>query len=426
MSKKRVNIIGAGLAGSEAAYQLLKRGYAVRLYEMRPQKMTPAHVSSSFAELVCSNSMRSNSITNAVGLLKEEMRHLDSLIMSAADHSSIPAGSALAVDRETFSQRVMETLQQFPDLEVTNDEVTDIFDEPSIYSTGPLTSDALADAYSTLPGLAKLHFFDAIAPIIAYDSIDHSKVYRKSRYDKGDSSDYINCPMTKEEFNKFYRELIGAKTTELRGFEDQKVFEGCMPFEVMAKRGAKTLLFGPMKPVGLEMPDGKKPYAVVQLRQDNAAGSLYNIVGFQTHLTWPEQKRIIQMIPGLENARIERYGVMHRNTYLTSPNFLNKFYQSVQLPHLFFAGQLCGVEGYVESAASGLYAALNMDRFLSNQPPLDFTKETMMGAMAHYVSGANPQNFQPMNANYGLLDNSQLEKEERAKRSLEIIDSYGN
>lgn len=423
---KKVNIVGAGLAGSEAAYQLLKRGYHVVLYEMRPKKMTPAHVSGQFGELVCSNSMRSNSLTNAVGLLKEEMRHLDSLIMDAADNNALPAGSALAVDREHFSQHIMKSLQQFDNLEIRYDEVDTVFSEPTIYATGPLTSDDLAKAYSSLNGLDKLHFFDAVAPIIDASSIDMSIAYRKSRYDKGEGDDYINCPMNKSEFDSFYRELITAKTAELRDFEDKKVFEGCMPVEVMASRGPKTLLFGPMKPVGLETPDGKKPYAVVQLRQDNTAGSLYNIVGFQTHLTWPEQKRLIQMIPGLKDANIVRYGVMHRNTYLTSPNFLNKHYQSIEHPHLFFAGQLSGVEGYVESAASGLYAALNIDRYLNNEELTDFGQETMMGAMAHYVANANPQNFQPMNANYGLLANSHLSKEERATLSLEIIDSYEN
>ena len=289
--------------------------------------MTPAHVSGQFGELVCSNSMRSNSLTNAVGLLKEEMRHLDSLIMDAADNNALPAGSALAVDREHFSQHIMKRLQQFDNLEIRYDEVDTVFSEPTIYATGPLTSDELAKAYSSLNGLDKLHFFDAVAPIIDASSIDMSIAYRKSRYDKGEGNDYINCPMNKSEFDSFYRELITAKTAELRDFEDKKVFEGCTPVEVMASRGPKTLLFGPMKPVGLETPDGKKPYAVVQLRQDNAAGSLYNIVGFQTHLTWPEQKRLIQMIPGLKDANIVRYGVMHRNTYLTSPNFLNKHYQ---------------------------------------------------------------------------------------------------
>lgn len=420
MKSKKVNVIGAGLAGSEAAYQLLKRGFEVTLYEMRPVKQTPAHTGGGFAELVCTNSMRSNVLTNAVGLLKEEMRTLDSLIMRAADATQIPAGSALAVDREQFSNYVMQELLKFDNLTVCYDEVTTLPQEPTIVATGPLTSEDLSKSLMDLEGLDKLHFFDAVAPIINVESIDMSIAYKKSRYDKGDGDDYINCPMTKEEFMTFYQALISAQTAQLRDFEDAKVFEGCMPVEVMAKRGTKTLLFGPMKPVGLKTPDGKTPYAVVQLRQDNAAASLYNIVGFQTHLTWPEQKRIIQLIPGLQNAKVERYGVMHRNTYLTSPSLLNAHYQAKKIPHLFFAGQLTGVEGYVESAASGLYAALNMGRYLNNESLLDLGDETMIGAMAHYVSRASSKSFQPMNANFGLMP--QLDsKEERVKRALAIV-----
>lgn len=423
--KKKVNVVGGGLAGSEAAYQLLKRGYAVDLYEMRPVNMTPAHQTGDFAELVCSNSFRSNNLHNAVGLLKEEMRLLDSLIMKAADHSALPAGSALAVDRQALSDYVKRELLKFEDLTIINENVDQIFDEPTIYATGPLTSQGLSEQLSQLEGLSKLHFFDAVAPIIDVDSIDMSIAYRKSRYDKG-GDDYINLPMNKEQFDTFYRALITAPTAELRDFEDEKVFEGCMPVEVMAKRGMKTLLFGPMKPVGLEDPEGRRPYAVVQLRQDNAAATLYNLVGFQTHLTWKAQKDILQLIPGLENVNIVRYGVMHRNTYLTSPTFLNHHYQALHYPHLFFAGQLTGVEGYVESSASGLYAAINMARYLEHEELLDFSQETMMGAMAHYVAGASQKHFQPMNANFGLLANGHLSKEERVKTSLSRIAGYEN
>lgn len=425
-AKFDVCVVGAGLAGSEAAYQLAKRGYKVGLYEMRPVKMTPAHTGGSFAELVCSNSFRSNSITNGVGLLKEEMRQLDSLIMKMGDKHQIPAGSALAVDRVLFSEDVSDTLKSMENITIINEEVEDIFDTPVIIATGPLTSESLAKQIQSLMGESQLYFYDAIAPIINGENIDFTKAYYKSRYDKGEATDYINCPMTKEEYDAFYEALIQAELAPLNSFEDVKVFEGCMPVETMAKRGYKTLLFGPMKPVGLERPDGTKPYAVVQLRRDNVAGSLFNIVGFQTRLKWPEQKRIIQMIPGLENVDIVRYGVMHRNTFMKSPLVLNRNYQVEDKKNVFFAGQISGVEGYIESAASGLLAALNMDRYLQNKPLLDLSNETMMGAMSYYISHCDPKRFQPMNANFGIVANISKDREAVAKRSLDHIEAIKN
>lgn len=413
---KKINIIGAGLAGSEAAYQCLKAGYEVTLYEMRPKKLTPAHTGGNFAELVCSNSLRSNDKYNAVGLLKEEMRLMDSLIIKAADKHAIPAGSALAVDRDNFSKEIKKTLMSFEHFTLVEQEITELPKELTIIASGPLTSDALSEQLLTLLSEEGLHFYDAIAPVIDINSVDMNKVYRKSRYDKG-SDDYLNCPMTKEEFMTFYNELINAKCVELREFEDPRVFEGCMPIEVMAKRGIKTMTFGPLKPVGLEV-DGKRPFAVVQLRQDNAAGSLYNLVGFQTHLTWPEQKRVLRLIPGLENVNIVRYGVMHRNTYITSPNHLNEKYQVKEHPHLYVAGQLSGVEGYVESAASGLCAARNI---ISE---LEIPKESMIGSMAYYISHANPKQFNPMNANFGLFQSDIKDKKLRAEKALKNIEEY--
>ncbi len=416
----KINIIGAGLAGSEAAYQCLKAGFKVNLYEMRPTKLTPAHTSGKFGELVCSNSLRSNDIHNAVGLLKEEMRRLDSLIMKAADQSSVPAGSALAVDRDQFSNIIEETLMSFDKFNKIEEEVTVIPEGLTILASGPLTSDSLAKSLLDFLDEEGLHFYDAIAPVINIESVDMSKVYRKSRYDKG-TSDYLNCPMTKEEFFNFYHELINAKTVELRDFEDEKVFEGCMPIEVMAKRGIKTLTFGPLKPVGLEQ-DGQKPYAVVQLRQDNAAGTLYNLVGFQTHLTWGEQKRLLRMIPGLENVEIERYGVMHRNTYINSPLHLNHHYQVIKKPDLYIAGQLSGVEGYVESAASGLVAALYAIQ--SSDDKVELPQSTMMASMAHYVSSTSSKHFQPMNANFGILRSNHKKKEDKVNQALEDLDGF--
>lgn len=424
-----VNVIGAGLAGSECAYQLAKRGIPVRLIEMRPHKSTEAHKTGYFAELVCSNSLRSNNIENAVGLLKEEMRRLDSLIMQAADNTRIPAGDALAVDRVGFSEYITNTLKSFPNIEIINDEVTQIPEGFTVIATGPLTSKPLSEAIAQLLGTDYFYFFDAASPIIDAETINYDKVYRKSRYDKGDGADYLNCPMTEDEFNAFYEAVINAEVAELKDFEKEIYFEGCMPFEVMAKRGKQTLLFGPMKPVGLEHPvTGERPYAVVQLRQDNAAKTMYNIVGFQTHLKFPEQKRIIRMIPGLENAEILRYGVMHRNSYINSPLHLLPTYQYKNNPKLFFAGQITGVEGYVESAGSGLVAGVNMARIFMGEEPFVFPKETMLGAMSHYITSCSSANFQPMNANFGLIKPLEFKhkKQDRKKlyveRALRMID----
>ena len=430
--EKKVIVIGAGLAGSEAAWQLAKRGVNVDLYEMRPKKMTPAHKTQNFAELVCSNSLRANNITNAVGLLKEEMRRLDSLIIKCADATQVPAGGALAVDRDKFSEMITETIKNHPNINVIEEEITQIpkGDIPVVVATGPLTSDALSQDIRTYTKQEGLYFYDAAAPIIEKDSIDMNKVYLKSRYDKGEAA-YLNCPMTKDEFFNFYNALITAKAAPLKEFEKEIYFEGCMPFEEMAKRGEKTLLFGPMKPVGLEDPKtDKRPYAVVQLRQDNSEGTLYNIVGFQTHLKWGEQKRIINLIPGLENANIVRYGVMHRNTYLNSPQLLEKTYKLKEEKNIYFAGQMTGVEGYVESAASGIVAALNA---LYNQEDkqIIFPTETMIGAMANYIVDNTSKNFQPMNANFGIIKplperiKDKKEKYERyANRSLEILENF--
>ena len=430
--EKKVIVIGAGLAGSEAAWQLAKRGVNVDLYEMRPKKMTPAHKTQNFAELVCSNSLRANNITNAVGLLKEEMRRLDSLIIKCADATQVPAGGALAVDRDKFSEMITETIKNHPNINVIEEEITQIpkGDIPVVVATGPLTSDALSQDIRTYTKQEGLYFYDAAAPIIEKDSIDMNKVYLKSRYDKGEAA-YLNCPMTKDEFFNFYNALITAEAAPLKEFEKEIYFEGCMPFEEMAKRGEKTLLFGPMKPVGLEDPKtDKRPYAVVQLRQDNSEGTLYNIVGFQTHLKWGEQKRIINLIPGLENANIVRYGVMHRNTYLNSPQLLEKTYKLKEETNIYFAGQMTGVEGYVESAASGIVAALNA---LYNQEDkqIIFPTETMIGAMANYIVDNTSKNFQPMNANFGIIKplperiKDKKEKYERyANRSLEILENF--
>lgn len=425
---ERIAIIGAGLAGCEAAWQLVTRGIPVTLYEMRPHKLTPAHTGGEFAELVCSNSLRSDSLHNAVGVLKEEMRMLDSLIIAKADEHRVPAGSALAVDRDTFSKSVSETLQKHPLVEVVREEVTELPDGPVIVASGPLTSDSLSKAIMNYVHADYFHFYDAAAPIVEKDSIDFSKAYIKSRYDKGEAA-YINCPMTKEEFDAFYFELINAKTTELHEFDKQTFFEGCMPFEEMARRGQKTLLFGPMKPVGLETPDGKRPYAVVQLRQDNAAASLYNIVGFQTHLTWGEQKRILSMIPGLEQASIVRYGVMHRNSYLCAPKVLRPTYQHITRDDLFFAGQMCGVEGYVESAASGLLAGMNMANIIMGKEAVVLPQTCVIGSMANYITHADPDYFQPMNANFGIMQllekvKKKDRKEAMAKQALSVIEEY--
>ena len=426
-----VNVIGAGLAGSEAAWQIANRGVKVRLYEMRPVKQTPAHHTENFAELVCTNSLRANQLTNGVGLLKEEMRQLNSVVMQAADKHNVPAGGALAVDRDSFSKAITAAVKNHPNVEVITEEVTSIPSGLTVVATGPLTSDLLAKEIVKFTGDDGLYFYDAAAPIVAKDSLDMDKVYLKSRYDKGEAA-YLNCPMTEAEFNAFHKELVNAEMAELHDFEDEKFFEGCMPIEEMASRGAKTMLFGPLKPVGLEDPKtGKEPFAVVQLRQDNAVGDLYNIVGFQTHLKWGEQKRVFSMIPGLENARFVRYGVMHRNTYLRSPEMMTATYQTKARSDLFFAGQMTGVEGYVESAASGLYAGINAAKLALGQEPVVFPTETMMGAMAHYITHASKKNFQPINANFGIvprLKQKIRDKRERnlqlSQRALTILDAF--
>ena len=424
---KKVTIVGAGLAGCEACWQLVKRGIPVRLIEMRPKKSSPAHQSDAFAELVCSNSLRSDSLLNAVGILKEEMRQFDSLIMRMADTHRVPAGSALAVDRKNFSKAITDTLCSHPLVEVVHEEICEIPEGPVIIASGPLTSDSLSQAIQRLTKEEYFHFYDAAAPIIEKDSIDFTKAYVKSRYDKGEAA-YINCPMSKEEFDHFYQELIHAETAHLHDFEET-YFEGCMPFEEMARRGEKTLLFGPMKPVGLGTPDGKLPYAVVQLRQDNAVATLYNIVGFQTHLKWGEQKRILSMIPGLENVSIVRYGVMHRNSYLCSPKVLRPTYQHIERDDLFFAGQLTGVEGYVESAASGLLAGLNMANLIRGKECVELPSTCVMGSMAQYITHASPKYFQPMNANFGIMQlGGKVKKKDRkeafAKQALAVIEEY--
>ena len=413
--EKIINVIGAGLAGVEACYQLVKRGYKVRLYEMRPQKMTPAHHSENFAELVCSNSLRADGTANAVGVLKKEMEMFDSIVIRFARKHQVPAGGALAVDRDNFSKDITEYLRNHPLVEVIHEEVTEFPKGHTIIASGPLTSDALSNAIKDKLGEDYFYFFDAAAPIVSKESINFEKAYYKSRYDKGDN-EYINCPMNEEEFNHFYDELINAQVVKPKDFEE-KFFEGCMPFEEMARRGKQTLLFGPMKPVGLNTPDGKRPYAVVQLRQDNVQASLYNIVGFQTHLTWPEQKRIIQMIPGLENASFVRYGVMHRNSYLSSPIVLKETYQSKKRDDLFFAGQLTGVEGYVESCASGLIAGINMSLYMQGKEPICFGNTCVMGSQAYYITHCDPKHFQPMNANFGIMHlNEKCKKHERKEK----------
>ncbi len=422
---KMVKIIGAGLAGVEAAYFLANHNIKVKLYEMRPQKMTPAHQTGNFAELVCSNSLRSNDLQVAVGLLKEEMRMIGSLVIEAAEYASVPAGSSLAVDRELFSKYIEDKIRNNSNIEIINEEVTSIdTDTYTMVTAGPLASDALSENLSKIFHQTHLHFFDAIAPIIEKDSINMDIAYLKSRYDKGEAA-YINCPMNKDEYDVFYDALINAEKVVPKNFENN-VFEGCMPVEVMASRGKQTLLYGPLKPVGLEQEGKPRPFAVVQLRQDDAKQTMYNIVGFQTHMTWPEQKRIIQLIPGLENANILRYGVMHRNTYIESPNVLNSSFQALAYPKVFIAGQISGVEGYVESAASGLNAAIQLTSLINDQKLVPLPEETMMGTMARYISTPN-QSFVPMNANFGLIPElkekhpKKMRKTLYAKRSIECL-----
>ena len=419
----RVTVIGAGLAGAEAAWQVARQGVEVDLYEMRPTRQTPAHHTTQFAELVCTNSLRANAVTNAVGLLKEEMRRLDSLILRSADLHAVPAGGALAVDRERFSQAVTEELTNHPNIRVIRDEVSEIPSEGlTIVATGPLTSPDLSQSIRRFIGQEHLYFFDAAAPIVTKESVDMDKVYFASRYDKGEAA-YLNCPMTEDEFNAFYDALVSAETAPLHEFEEEKYFEGCMPVEVMAKRGRKTLLFGPLKPVGLTDPrTGQRPYAVIQLRQDNAAATLFNIVGFQTHLKWGEQKRVFQMIPGLEQAEFVRYGVMHRNTYLNSPTSLESTYQAKHRPDLFFAGQITGVEGYVESAAAGLIAGINAGRMARGMEPVEAPVTTAIGSLAHYITHAAPDNFQPMNATFGLLPPLEVRVRDKRERAQAMAD----
>ena len=425
-----VTVIGAGLAGSECAWQLAQRGVAVTLREMKPEKKTPAHVTDYFAELCCSNSLRGAGLENAVGLLKEELRRLNSLIMRCADATAVPAGGALAVDRDGFARMVTETIFSHPNITMIPGEVTSIPEGDVVIASGPLTSDPLAEAIAEkLGGGTTLNFFDAAAPLVACDSVDMDSAYFASRYDKG-TPDYINCPMTKEEYQAFWQALIAAEEAEVHGFEDKSVFEGCMPVEVMARRGEDTLRFGPLKPRGLIDPKtGKEPYAVVQLRRDNADGSIYNLVGFQTHLKFGEQKRVFSMIPGLENAEFVRYGVMHQNTFLQSPRLLDKYYADRRNPLVAFAGQMTGVEGYVESTASGYLAAVAMAAKVQGREVPDFPKETAIGALGQYVSDESIENFQPMNINFSII--APLEKRIRKKaeknlaiaaRSLDVID----
>lgn len=426
-----VIIIGAGLAGCEAAWQLAQRGIPVELHEMKPAKMTPAHHSAEFGELVCSNSLRSDQLENAVGLLKEELRRLGSLILSCADAHRVEAGGALAVDRHAFSGEITRRIQEHPLITVVEGEVTAIPPEGNvIVASGPLTSDALSQAIQDFfPESKYLNFFDAAAPLVTFESVNMEKAFFASRYDKG-TPDYINCPMDAEEYAAFWTELCGAEEAPVHGFEDQDVFEGCMPVEVMARRGVDTLRYGPLKPRGLRDPrTGKEPYAVVQLRKDNAEGSIYNIVGFQTHLRWPEQKRVFSMIPGLEGAEFVRYGVMHRNTYLDSPRMLDRYYRVKHAPRVCFAGQITGVEGYVESTASGYLAAVELARRLTGKPPVDFPQETAVGALALYISNESVTDFQPMNVNFGIIPplgyrvkGKRNKNAELSKRALELLD----
>lgn len=398
---KPVLVIGAGLAGCEAAFQLAERGLPVRLYEMKPLRRQPAHKADSFAELVCSNSLRSNRLQNGAGLMKEEMRRLGSLILWAADQTRVPAGGALAVDREGFTRLVTERIKAHPNIQVIHEEVESLPESPAVVATGPLTDGPLLGAIQELFGPG-LHFYDAAAPVVTAQSLDMGKAFRASRYERG--SDYINCPMTREEYFAFVRELVAAETVPLREFETPRVFEGCMPVEAMAKRGKMTLAFGPLKPVGLrDERTGSRPFAVVQLRQDDAAGALYNLVGFQTNLKFGEQRRVFGMIPGLQKAEFVRYGVMHRNTFLPSPGKLDWRYGVKGRPGLYFAGQITGVEGYVESAGSGLVAGVSLAREVMGKEPVDFTAKTALGSMAHYVSEYCGGDFQPMNINFGIM-----------------------
>ena len=415
-----VTVLGAGLAGSECAWQLAKRGIRVRLWEMKPEKMSPAHHSPYFGELVCSNSLRSDELTNAVGLLKAEMRAMDSLIMASADANKVAAGGALAVDREGFARQITETLEQHPNVEIIRKEALDIPDGEVVIATGPLSSDAIAEKSAALCPDSDLHFYDAVAPIVTLDSVDMDSAFFASRYDKG-TADYVNCPMDKEEYLAFVKELVSAKEAPVHGFDDGGVFEGCMPVEVMARRGVDTLRYGPMKPVGLIDPrTGRENYAVVQLRRDNADGTIYNIVGFQTHLTWGEQKRVFSMIPALKNAEFVRYGVMHRNTYLNSPKLLDRYYRLRSDPRISFAGQMTGVEGYVESAASGMLVGIETAARVLGLESVDFPQETAIGALGLYISGGSVGDFQPMNINFGIIKPLEYRVKGKRNKNAEI------
>jgi len=427
-----VTIIGAGLAGSEAAWQLVRRNIPVRLYEMRPNKSSPAHHTGYLAELVCSNSLRANALQNAVGLLKEEMRRLDSLIIDSADRHRVPAGGALAVDREGFSSYITNMLENHPLVEIIREEVTEIPQKGvTIIATGPLTSEPLANKIKEFAGRRYLYFYDAAAPIVTAESLNMDAIFRSSRYTKGEAA-YLNCPMIQEQCDVFYEALVKAERVPLKEFEREIHFEGCMPIEVLASRGHDTLLFGPLKPVGLVDPrTGKRPFAVVQLRQDNAEGTLYNMVGFQTNLKWSEQKRVFRLIPGMERAEFVRYGVMHRNTYINSPLLLHPTLQTRKRPDLFFAGQITGVEGYVESAACGLVAGINAARLIRNKHPVVFPKETAHGALLHYITSADPRHFQPMNITFGLLPpleqrikGKKMRNLARSMRALQILSKF--
>ena len=426
---EKVTVLGAGLAGSECAWQLAKRGVPVRLVEMKPAKMTPAHTSEYFAELVCSNSLRSDELTNAAGLLKEEMRRLGSLIMESADANRVAAGGALAVDREGFSRYITDRLKACGNIELVSAEATEIPEGTVVIATGPLSSDAIAEKIAALCPESDLHFYDAVAPIVTLESVDMSSAFFASRYDKG-TADYVNCPMDKDEYLAFVGELVRAKEAEVHGFDDAGVFEGCMPVEVMARRGVDTLRYGPLKPVGLIDPrTGRENYAVVQLRRDNAEGTIYNIVGFQTHLTWGEQKRVFSMIPALHDAEFVRYGVMHRNTYLNSPKLLDRYYRLRSDERISFAGQMTGVEGYVESAASGMLVGIETAARVLGLESVDFPQETAIGALAEYISGGSVGDFQPMNINFGIITplgyrvkGKRNKNAEISRRSLEIID----
>lgn len=426
---KKVTVLGAGLAGCECAWQLAKRGIEVRLFEMKPNKMTPAHSSEYFAELVCSNSLRSDELTNAVGLLKAEMRKMGSLIMESADSNRVAAGGALAVDREGFSRYITDKIKSCTNIELVSEEATDFPEGELVVATGPLTSDALAEKLEKLCNCTGLHFYDAVAPIVTLESVDMDSAFFASRYDKG-TADYVNCPMNEEEYKAFVKELVSAKEAPVHGFDDGGVFEGCMPVEVMARRGEETLRFGPLKPVGLRDPrTGKENYAVVQLRRDNADGTIFNLVGFQTHLTWGEQKRVFSMIPALKNADFVRYGVMHRNTYLNSPQLLDRYYRLRSEPRISFAGQMTGVEGYVESAASGMLVGIETAARLLELEPVNFPQETAIGALGLYISGGSVGDFQPMNINFGIITplgyrvkGKRNKNAEISARSLKIID----